>query len=511
MIIECDTLFNFKTSTTTTNKSKSNNLLYLGDIIFNKMDRLHSMSLGDRIKKYKIEEFDNGNNGKIMENKQPLYEISKQLIPFEQHENGKEKVIATNLDIEYLILGSYYNILPITSLLNNLMREKNNFMKNIQFVSNDFQKKRIWRDGCVVKEVKTHSLENRLLYFYVECMGVVFNMNVLQDKRYIKTVKNICQTQGRFSLFAQLSLTGNFDYYVNFVDNILNWKDNKMSMDDNKDKDTDNNTYGMMMNGMLPIIALHLRLDLLKSLKYNCNYCYDINHGLAFLTILFAASPSILNQFKFYSKEKLGIYDNCIFPAADHKNWKLRLNFLYNLCYSSRFHIALKYYCENRKDNNAQQVQYSLGMSGLEQMYNNLDAFVDSWQLKELNLEKQIEIHNSYKSIIQMIFGLNDKLVYFDESSQNLKILDGLVNKNAYHDSFVDMMPQCRDDVFLMNNIVLNARNSNEQQILTELEVPVFDRSEPADRGSSLIGIKFDVVSQLHVFLLDLFELSYIF
>ena len=467
------------------------NLVYLADIIFNlKMLRVHCPEQHSRIKKFKNEEFDNGNNGKIMEKKQPMCEISKQLQSFDIHTRMGQ--IATNLDIESLILGSYYNILPIARLLKRLMREKNEFINKVQFVSNQIETKGIGRQGC---------LRDCLTYFWIECLGPKFSKNVLQDCRYIQT-KDIYQTKGRFAIFSQLSFTGDFDYYTNFVDNIL------MKMDNNNDNDNNNdidNTYGMMMNGMLPMFALHLRLDLLKSLKYNCDYCYNINHGLPFLTILFAAYPNILQQFKFYSKEKLGIYDNCIFPDCDDNDndWKLRLNFLYNLCYSSRFHVALRYYSQGRNSTSHQE-QYSFGMRWLQRLYGNFDVFVKTWNLAQLNLATQKEIHESYKLIIQMLFGLNDKLVYYDETCNDWKVFKCLI-KTA--DSFVDMMPKCNDDVFSMYNIVLKQRHGIEREILQELERPVFHLHQHQQHQMSF-DVKFDAVSNLITFLLDMFDLD---
>ena len=150
----------------------------------------------------------------------------------------------------------------------------------------------------------------------------------------------IDKVEGRFSLFAQLSLTGDFSYYKMFVDKIMD-KQDISTIDDRRRE-----AYTVMMNGMLPMIGLYCRLDLLKSSKYNCQWIYQLNQGLPFLTIVFAAYPSILFDFKKFANNKLGFSNKN--RQNFHVSWQSRLDFLYNLCYSSQFHIALQQFWHAR-------------------------------------------------------------------------------------------------------------------------------------------------------------------
>ena len=505
LFVECGDGNNINETYNSKKESKSRlNLVYLCDIQFNTTYWHRNSTSKTEYKQFKRKHFNNGKNGAYIEQKQPLYHLFKQLKIFQKQSqyimSYNTSTIFTSY-IEYLIIGLHYQILPMISLLKQFLTNKHDFMNNFQFaVNKPIEKmKPIAYFGKPIEYKKVYKIENRLKYFFMHSFnghgGNAGRLMFVDGKDY-DTEDDIYQRNGRYSLFSQLSFTGNFEYYKLFIDN---GKDNHI------------NTYGhgyivnsyvRMMHGMFALFCLYLRLDLLKSLKYNCKYLYQANnqYGLPLLALSFAANTMFLTNIKFFGANTLQTKIN-VDNITGHgiKNWKHRLQFLYNLCYSSGFHIGLKkYYCQSQSNFT---FDHGFPPAVLQSLYSDFNTFVENWQLELYDKEKQKEIHNKFKLIIQMAVGLNDKFVYFDESNQDWKILDGIIVKN---DCYVDMMPNDENDVISMYNILTKNGLISEGSILDCLKIPV--------TGRMFLNMQhiftLDSVPDLKQFLLNLFSIQ---
>ena len=511
-------LFGTKNKVTCTQEKNTEKRIYLCDLVFNDIETKYARE----INQLKRRKFDNNNNYKLFEIVQPLNEISRQLNKLAVYRligQHMSDVKYENLDIEYLLLGAYYNIIPLISILKQALLNKDEFIKYIQYSCNKPQNITFTPNPVAIYGygygLLNNEFANHLRYLYQASLGSIFGCLVLGYKHCVKPRSDIMKMEGKLSLFAQLSLTGNFNYYKMFIDNVMTTGNENNAADQRRNK-----SYGMMLNGITTIFSLYLRTDLLKCVKYNNDYCYQMYNGFPFLMILFAANPSMINEFGKINQTKLGFNIESNNDSVDTSmkfEHQRRLYYLYNLCFSSKFLIELYKWCYVHKKNfnnvnsdDARQ-QFVIGRGIiLQNMYNDCNEFVQKWQLTSFNKKKQKEIHNKYKLLIQMLLGLSDKFVYFDTSRNcnDWKILDGLKVIET-NDCFVDIMPKCQDDVLAMYKILLEEGYHTEQEIVHELQYPVIDREEPTMEYSRMGGMHtaLDAVSDLKKFLFDVWSL----
>ena len=75
------------------------------------MQRHYNQIWMQELKEYKEQEFANSKNGLSLVKQQPLHELSKQMVQMGKHLHLDNKKLNSSLDVEYLILGTYYQIL----------------------------------------------------------------------------------------------------------------------------------------------------------------------------------------------------------------------------------------------------------------------------------------------------------------------------------------------------------------------------------------------------------------
>ena len=452
-------------------------------------------------------------------------EISSQINVFrkarlfvDRHGNYNVKDIHTMItskDIGNLILGSYYGIKPLIKELNYCLTHNIYFVQNIQRAT--IKQNCYWE--CDWPHVLPGAASNALIFLYRGCFESRINgkyclASYFDGRLLTPRIDAIpIQQNGRWSMFAQLSLTGNFHHFTNFIDKTF--EDDKNVFQDknsciNESKELQSNchpkkTFDILMNGMTTMFSLYLRLDLLTSPKYNCHHCSNAFHGLPLETFEFAADPTILKHLKYKCQNTFLFQDTTIYQSIninDNKHFHpvSRLFYLYNLCFSTKFLIGLKKW-------RCMRGQHCINsLRRLMPKYWSMNVFIKDWELKTFddigdNKEKHINIHKKFQLILQFVFGLADKFVIFHELTGECKLLDGIVAAQHNQDQhsqdvsngYGDITLQSRQDVLQMSQQLINQPNMSEDIILDELH----------HQGD----IYFYVVPDLHQFLLRIWNL----
>ena len=409
--------------------------------------------------------------------------------PFNQLSNQLQRLKSmkniTSNDANYLILGSYYHIKPLICELKRCLSDKIRFKHCIENARN---RCKVWL-----------AYANSLSYMYLECFGMyMFNSDYILGSNICPqdlTTKTTYSTIGKWSFFAQLSVTGNFEYFQSFMDNLFN------IINENNDNNEDSTqstpkSLDILMNGITSMFSVYLRLDLLKSSKYNCDHCSNTFQGLPFNTFFCAANPSILrqlrqgleNKFKF-SFSNSAENHNC---DGEHFHPNSRLYYMYNLCFSSKLIVGWKKFHSLLGAGmylGSRDSHYSIHVYRMIEQYKRFDKFAEIWQLDSFDdlkndLEQQNVIHDKYRLILQYFFGLADKFVVFDQANDKYKLLDGIIDTNEKKKNddidynYVDMMPTNEDDISNMYNVLINQPNMSEEAILNGLQNPSINRQD---------------------------------
>ena len=457
----------------------------------------------------------------------PLPELSGQLAVFKGirlnidanlDRDDDVKINVKSKDVGNLVLASYYSMKPLIKELDYCLINNKLFSYSIELAKN--RPATNW----VSRSNGSYSLDaqyaNGLFYLYLGwlthgAVGYSLGAGIQEDSDDLDRIR---ETKGRWSMFAQLCLTGNFDYFTKFMENIdLNRKHNDNDKRNNSStndvscdcEQSQKRTYDILMNGMTTMFSLYLRLDLLKSIKYNCTHCTNAFNGLSLATFDFAANATLLKHLRQACENRFFFSGSAInyqlLNDKKHFHPKSRLFYLYNLCFSSKFLIGWKKFHSSGINSRFRQCYFANSTTKLMDHHDNFDTFSKEWELSSFDdigsdKEKQISIHEKFKVILQFTFGLADKFTIFDAVSGKCKLIDGIVIENGNKgNGYGDIVPKGESDTSKIYQALVSQPNLNEETILNGMQNPQFNR----------VAISFDAISNLHHFLLrfcDLFE-----
>ena len=176
-----------------------------------------------------------------------------------------------------------------------------------------------------------------------------------------------------------------------------------------------------------------------------------------------------------------------------------RLEFMWQLCFSSRFAHELAYdkndiYCDWRK--------------WIIESYSNFDYFVKFWCLNQYshlknNKIKQENIYFQFKLIIQYLFGLSSFCKDVEPGIQAANALSGYKEH-----LFVNIKPKNEFEVSLLYDVMLQSHDHTEEKLLASLKLPEVDRKFYERHPSRCDKcMQFDGVDDVSQFVKDVFNL----
>ena len=401
-----------------------------------------------------------------------------------------------NDTINTLLLSRFYKYKPLANKLSELMELDTEFRETMR-ISDD-------------------AIDGRLGYIWRSITGAT---NLFS---WYKTSTDV--VRGRPALLSDSSLFGNFDVYEKYI--------KSLNGDVLKIRESLS-----IMDGIFGLFGVFLRDDLAKDYVH-----YDGELAEAEQTLLYVIQPWMFNKYKEL------LIDDCMFVIDDDKTkWEFdlinnpryhplkRIEYLKLLTNSTQFCKSLLHYCPNTTDN----YRYIL-TTAINRLYHSFDNFQQDWMLNKYsdlkgNINKQKEIHESFKYLIQFLFGICE--YYIDDRDQrfvphpamaivlsnqtttifesnvngicNKEALDiELGNKNAYKfiDLNDDMIKNCGDLEHLYD-AMKESHYFSDESFLKHLQDPLYNlnlfalKAYDLEDDNSSLELHFDPVSDIRTFL----------
>ena len=332
-----------------------------------------------------------------------------------------------------MILGHFYNIKPLFSRFRELLLYVDEFRDVVQF---ERSIKPGWQEKLYIQD-HLHYLGSKLKDRYIlsEVGGPLYY-----------------EISGRPFLFCDLSIKGDFSLYEEFRNTL------------NKDDDIGN---GLMAH-VFGMISLFLRLDLIENFRAKDFLCGSRD------TLLYLLDPSLLTQLKDNLKDgmiPLTLEDEFEFDLINNPRYhpRNRIKFLAKLAFSSRFALQIL-----RGNIVEEKGLYMKLRELINKMYNSFDFFCEKWQLSSYHdigndNEKQTNIYNDFKSIIQCIFGMCEFYVYENWKETGMKTIcespeagDNGLFTVCSNGKLIDIIPKDENEVRNLVNFMTNKPGENE-------------------------------------------------
>ena len=377
-----------------------------------------------------------------------------------------------NDTINTLLLSRFYQYKPLANKLGELMEFNKDFSETMR-MSDD-------------------AIDGQLGYVWQSIKGATdfFSWYSNSDSTETCTVDVV---RGRPALLSDSSLFGNFDVYEKYI----------KSLNGNVLKIRESFS---IMNGIFGLFGVFLRDDLAKDYVH-----YDGEHVEGEQTLLYVIQPWMFNKYKEL------LVENCMFMIDDDKTkWEFdlinnpryhplkRIEYLKVLTNSTQFCKSLLHFFPN----NTEKYRLLL-VRTINRLYHSFDNFKEDWMLDKYNdlkgnINKQKEIHESFKYLIQFLFCICEFYVdylhqrqqplvvgvfsnYLDtifESNLNnicneevLNIKRGIDNGYKFIDLSDDMIKNDRDLEILLETMIAG-HNFSEDWILEKiLTKPLYNRS----------------------------------
>ena len=284
-----------------------------------------------------------------------------------------------NDTINTLLLSRFYHYKPLANKLTELMESDMEFSETMR-ISED-------------------AIDGQLGYIWNSIVGATHLFSW-----YDEYVPGGDVVRGRPALFSDSSLFGNFDVYEKYVKslngNVLKIRESFSIMD-----------------GIFALFGVFLRDDLAK----NYVHC-DGMHTEAEQTLAYVIQPWMFNKYK------ESLIKDCMFMIDKESEWEFdlinnpryhplkRIEYLKLLTNSTQFCKSLLRFCPSNTD------AYRILLARtINRLYHSFDHFKEDWLLDKYSdltgdINKQKEIHESFKYLIQFLFCMGE--FYIDDRHQ---------------------------------------------------------------------------------------------
>ena len=276
---------------------------------------------------------------------------------------------------DYLMLAGIYKIFPITKRFQLLLKHNETFRNEL--IKSNYSRhfanslRFLWRDFGIMKSC-------------FACGNSPPNSTEVQPKDH---------------LFANQACAGDFSMYETFLSTIKTHSEQSRL-----DKS------GSLFCGLIGMIAMFLRLDLLHSLTH------DIDHvDSALEALFFLIKPNLLMKHKNnLIKAMIPIKNENEFDLFENPRFNVmnRLKFMWYLCFSTRF---AEPFFQRHIHYGRGRIMFEVFRQYMNKLYYNFDYFAKKWYLnkyKELNgnESKQKHIHSIFHFtrifwIVDMVLG----------------------------------------------------------------------------------------------------------
>ena len=293
--------------------------------------------------------------------------------------------------IDMLTLSRIYDYFPLKNRLIDLISNDGEFMNFI----------------CTKERTKYSDGFLKYLWSQLGTSQQLFN-HLYTTKKPLK---------GRPALLSDSSIFGNFDIYEAFI----------QSLNGNTARLMEGNC---VLDGIFGLFAMFMRHDLAKDYIHHATI-----FGQGSETLVYTIQPQLFIQYK------QALVDNCMFVLDDEKEWQFdminnpryhplkRIEFLKLLTKSTQFAKGLFYHLMPNK-----ATTYTLLINTIDHLYHSFNNFKSDWMLDSYsdlngNINKQKEIHESFRYIIQYLLGIGE--YYIDNTNINHGQVDNISSTSA--------------------------------------------------------------------------------
>ena len=414
---------------------------------------------------------------------------------------------------DWFILAEMFGIKPLTNKLLQLIENNEsfrNFLKYSKFnESLESTMSRRYEDNytnCTLsfvwESVNRLNLSKRAIErVYFDCFSTINGVYLPHE-----------HAKGKYSFFTDLACCGNFSYYKKFMDYHIH-----KSESESESQPILSDCY-QLRHGILVMFGAFLKINLLKQFSCISDQGAAINSMLPtqiFRPIpchtvenesvdcgpmmVYVLNPLELESFKVcLTSPRTSLIDitningkkNDAFDIFGNINYHpiRRLEFMWQLCFSTRFARELFHY-----------KTYNRWRKWVIESYSNFDYFVKFWCLNkyshlENNKIKQENIHFQFKLIIQYLLGLSSFSKNIDSKIKATKVLEGF-NEHL----FINIKPKNEFEVSLLYDVMLQSHT--KQQLQESLKHPQIDCISRDNH------MEFDAVHDVCQFMKDVFNL----
>ena len=428
---------------------------------------------------------------------------------------------------DWFILAEMFGIKPLTNKLLQLIENNEsfrNFLKYSKFnESLESTMSRRYEDNYT----------NCTLSFFWELLSRLNVGKQTIERMYFGCFSKINHVylshehaKGKYAFFADLACRGNFVYYKKFMDYHMHKSENESQL-------ILSDCY-QLRHGILVMFGAFLNINLLK--QFSC--ISDIDQGAAAARnhirilprsrlpliprhthenesidcgqmMMYVLNPLQLESFKnCLTSPRISLIDitninitgkqnDDAFDIFGNINYHpiRRLEFMWQLCFSTRFARELFHY-----------KTYHDWRKWVIESYSNFDYFVKFWCLNKYsylknNKRKQENIHFQFKLIMQYLLGLSS---FYKDIEQNLNTTNVLEDFNEH--LFINIKPKNELEVSLLYDVMLQSHT--KEDLLASLKHPQIDRK--FCRRPRLVfdkDMQFDAVYDVCQFMKDVFNL----